>query len=98
MPLSPNSQAKLGDMERRLVVELEPIGSSPHQKAIIAMVERHLVGLVNALKQVDSHLEGRVVSGMRQYLDEYEHEKEKEKERVEKKSSERKKGSAKGKE
>ena len=106
MPLNPKRQAKLGELERGLLVELEPIGSSPHEKSMISMVERHLVGLFGALKQVDAHLEERVVRAIRRYLDDYEqekeHEKQKQRRRVEtadNKFSERtKKGATKGKE
>lgn len=104
MPLNPKTQARLGEMGRRVLVELEPIGSSPHQKSIVEMVERHLLGLINALNQLDSHLEERVVHGIRQYLDDYEKGKPKaeavqpEKEsREEKKPLERGKKSATGK-
>ena len=73
MPINPKTQAKLNDIERGLVVELDAIGNHDKgQKTLLEMIERHLIGLFNALKQLQPELESRVVAGIRQYVGGYE--------------------------
>jgi hypothetical protein len=62
MPLHPESQTKLDDAASGIIEILEKGGpaASTRTKPAIQQVERHILGLVGAMKQLDAGMESKV--------------------------------------
>lgn len=67
MPLDPSTQAKMGQLERRVLDILEHDGGRPvneHSKTLLVQAGRHLQGLLSTLKQLDARLERRTLDAL----------------------------------
>lgn len=62
MPLNPETQRKLGELEKHVLDILGRDGGRPvndTNKALLVQAARHLTGLSSSLKQLDARLEKR---------------------------------------
>jgi hypothetical protein len=71
MPIHPNTQAQMAQLERRVLDILERDGGRPvgeHSQELLVQVGRHLGGLFSTLKQLDARLEKRTWDALAAYF------------------------------
>ncbi len=71
MPINPETQRKLGQLERRVLDILERDHGRPvneTSKALLVQAGRHLMGLFSTLKQLDARLEKRTWDALSGYF------------------------------